>query len=66
MSIFKKHEVVSTEGTQENVVMYSYLIYNRSGNEIEGSIKLTEDQANGLNAYFKSINIDDRVSFIRS
>lgn len=74
MNLFKKKEkdkpsnvnAVYTDGSQETVVMYSYLIYNRETNNILGAIKLTEDQAEGLNAYMRSLDLNNRISFIRS
>lgn len=74
MNLFKKKEknkpsnanVVYTDGSQETVTMYSYLIYNRETNNILGAIKLTEDQAEGLNAYMRSLDLNNRISFIRS
>jgi hypothetical protein len=74
MNLFKKKEknkpsnvnAVYTDGSQETVTMYSYLIYNRETNNILGAIKLTEDQAEGLNAYMRSLDLNNRISFIRS
>lgn len=74
MNLFKKKEkdkpsnvnAVYTDGSQETVVMYSYLIYNRETNNILGAIKLTEDQAECLNAYMRSLDLNNRISFIRS
>lgn len=74
MNLFKKKEknkpsnvnVVYTGGSQETVTMYSYLIYNRETNNIMGAIKLTEEQAEGLNAYMRSLDLNNRISFIRS
>ncbi len=74
MNLFKKKEknkpsnvnVVYTDDSQETVTMYSYLIYNRETNNILGAIKLTEDQAAGLNAYMRSLDLNNRISFIRS
>jgi hypothetical protein len=74
MNLFKKKEknkpsnvnVVYTDSSQETVTMYSYLIYNRETNNILGAIKLTEDQAEGLNAYMRSLDLNNRISFIRS
>ena len=74
MNLFKKKEknkpsnvnVVYTDASQETVTMYSYLIYNRETNNILGAIKLTEDQAEGLNAYMRSLDLNNRISFIRS
>lgn len=74
MNLFKKKQknkpsnvnVVYTDDSQETVTMYSYLIYNRETNNIMGAIKLTEDQAEGLNAYIRSLDLNNRISFIRS
>jgi hypothetical protein len=74
MNLFKKKEknkpsnvnAVYTDGSQETVTMYSYLIYNRETNNILGAIKLTEDQAEGLNAYMRSLDLNNQISFIRS
>lgn len=74
MKLFKKKQknkpsninVVYTDDSQETVTMYSYLIYNRETNNIMGAIKLTEEQAEGLNAYIRSLDLNNRISFIRS
>lgn len=74
MNLFKKKQknkpsninVVYTDDSQETVTMYSYLIYNRETNNILGAIKLTEEQAEGLNAYIRSLDLNNRISFIRS
>lgn len=74
MNLFKKKQknkpsninVVYTDDSQETVTMYSYLIYNRETNNIMGAIKLTEEQAEGLNAYIRSLDLNNRISFIRS
>ena len=72
MNLFKKKEknkptnvnVVYTDGSQETVTMYSYLIYNRETNNILGAIKLTEDQAEGLNAYMRSLDLESIIEFV--
>lgn len=68
-NIFKKKTVtnhVTTEAEPNTDVMYSYLIYCRETNEMLGAIKLTEDQATSLNEFFKAIDINNKISFIRS
>lgn len=69
MSIFKKQtkmNQVTTDGEPNTDIMYSYLIYCRDTNEMMGAIKLTEDQATSLNAFFKGIGIDNKITFVRS
>ena len=70
MNIFKKKDkvtnTITTDGESNNDVMYSYMIYCREDNSMMGAIKLTEEQATSLNAFFKAFDIDNKISFVRS
>lgn len=70
MNIFKKKKTkinkVTTDGIPNTDIMYSYMIYSREENCILGAINLTEEQATGLNAFFKAIDINNKITFVRS